>query len=115
MQHFFCVTVFICLAVAFQLLGCSENTDDETTEEMDSTSLETVITEPIQTKPTPEDTFAKLKTLFPKPIFDEEFITLSEVTASKTYLDFLAQEYQTEKPFKTLTEYLTTMAPDPER
>lgn len=115
MQHFFCVTVFICLAVAFQLLGCSENIDDETTEEMDSTSLETVITEPVQTKPTPEDTFAKLKTLFPKPIFDEEFITLSEVTASKTYLDFLAQEYQTEKPFKTLMEYLTTMAPDPER
>lgn len=115
MQHFFRVTVLICLAVAFQLLGCSENTDDETMEEMDSTSLETVITEPVQTKPTPEETFEKLKTLFPKPIFDEEFTTLSEVTASKTYLDFLSQEYRTEKPFKTLAAYLDVAQPDPER
>lgn len=115
MQHFFPVTVCICLAVAFQLLGCAENTDDETMEEMDSTSLETIITEPIQTKPTPEGTFEKLKTLFPKPIFDEEFTTLGEVATSKTYLDFLAQEYRTEKPFKTLAAYLDVAQPDPER
>ena len=89
MQHFLRATVFIFLVVALQLLGCSESTDTDTTEETDSTSVATLITEPVPSKPTPEETFGKLKTLFPKPIFDEEFITLSEVTASKTYLDFL--------------------------
>ena len=53
--------------------------------------------------------------MFPKPIFDEEFATLNEVTTSKIYLDFLAQEYQTERPFKTLAEYLNVAQPDPER
>ena len=115
MQHFLRSTVLILLVVALQLLGCSENTDTDTTEGTDSTSVATLITEPVPSKPTPEETFGKLKTLFPKPIFDEEFITLSEVTASKTYLDFLAQEYRTEKPFKTLAEYLDMAQPDPER
>lgn len=115
MQNFSRSTIFILLAIAFQLLGCSEDTDNDTVEDTDTSSVETLIAEPIVTKPTPEDTFAQLKTLFPKPIFDEEFTTLSEVTASKTYLDFLAQEYQTEKPFKTLAEYLNVAEPDPER
>lgn len=114
MQHIFRATVFIFFAIAFQLLGCSEGTDD-TAEEMDITSLETVITEPIPAKPTPEETFAKLKSLFPKPIFDEVFTTLGEVTASKTYLDFIDQEYRTEKPFKTLAAYFDMAQPDPER
>ena len=30
-------------------------------------------------------------------------------------MDFLVQEYQTEKPFKTLEEYLNVAQPDPER
>ena len=86
MQHSLCFTVFILFAIAFQLLGCSE------------------------------DTFAKLKMLFPNPILDGDFSTLGEVTDSKTYLDFLAQEYRTEKPFKTLAEYLSVAPPpDPER
>ena len=105
----------ILFVIAFQLLGCSENTNNDTTEETDSTSPATLITEPVPTKPTPEDTFAKLKALFPKPILDAEFTTLSEVTTSKTYLDFLTQEYRTEKPFKTLGEYLDVAQPDPER
>lgn len=109
------MTIFIFLVIGFQLLGCSETTDNDTSEEIDTSSAATLITEPIPIKPTPEETFEKLKTLFPKPIFDEEFTTLGEVTTTKTYLDFLTQEYRTEKPFKTLTEYLTTIAPDPER
>ena len=108
-------TIIILLTIAFQLLGCSEDTDNNTVEDTDPSSVETLIAEPIVTKPTPEDTFAQLKTLFPKPIFDEEFTTLSEVTASKTYLDFLAQEYPSEKPFETLEEYLSVAQPDPER
>ena len=115
MQHLSCMTIFIFLVIGFQLLGCSETTDNDTSEEIDTSSAATLITEPIPIKPTPEETFEKLKTLFPKPIFDEEFTTLGEVTTTKTYLDFLTQEYRTEKPFKTLTEYLTTIAPDPER
>ena len=103
-------TVFILFAIiTLQLLGCSEDPDTDTT------SVKKVIAEPIPAKPTPEDTFAKLKTIFPRPIFDEEFTTLIEVTASKTYLDFLTQEYRTEKPFKTLADYLEVAKPDPER
>ena len=107
MQHFFS-TVFILFAIAFQLLGCSERRDD------DPNQVETPISEPVSVKPTPENTFAKLKTLFPKPILDEDFITLRAVTTSKTYLDFLTQTYQTEKPFGTLAEYLNAAPPDPE-
>ena len=110
MQHSLCFTVFILFAIAFQLLGCSEDTDNDTA------PVETFIAEPIPFKPTPEDTFAKLKMLFPNPILDGDFSTLGEVTDSKTYLDFLAQEYRTEKPFKTLAEYLSVAPPpDPER
>ncbi len=115
MQPFLRSTIFILFAIVFQLLGCSEDPDIDMSEEVGATPTETVVSEPVATKPTPEDTFAKLKTLFPKPIFDEEFATLNEVTTSKIYLDFLAQEYQTEKPFKTLAEYLNVAQPDPER
>ena len=106
-------TVFILVAIAFQLLGCSEDPDNDTTEKMDTASVGTLIAEPIP--PTPEETFAKLKTLFPRPIFDGDFTTFGEVTTSKTYLDFLTEEYRTEKPFKTLAEYLDVAKPDPER
>ena len=109
MQHSLRFTVFILFALAFQLLGCSEDPDTDTT------SVEKVIAEPIPPKPTPEDTFAKLKMLFPKPIFDVDFTRLDEVTTSKTYLDFVTQEYRTKKPFKTLAEYLEVAKPDPER
>ena len=110
MQHALRFTVFILLATAFQLLGCSEDTDNDTA------PVETFISESIPTKLTPEDTFAKLKTLFPKPIFDGDFSTLGKITTSKTYLNFLVQEYRTEKPFKTLAEYLNVAPPsDPER
>ena len=102
-------TVFIFLAIAFQLLGCSEDPDTDTT------SVEKLVAEPIPPKPTPEDTFTKLKMLFPKPIFDGDFTMLDEVTTSKTYLDFLTQEYRTTKPFETLADYLDVAKPDPER
>lgn len=109
-------TVFILFAITtLQLLGCSEDPDNDTTEEMDTASVGTLIAEPIPPKPTPEDTFAKLKILFPKPILDGDFTTLDEVTASKTYLDFLTQEYRTGKPFRTLADYLDVAKPDPER
>lgn len=102
-------TVFILFAIAFQFLGCSEDPDNDTT------SVEKLVAEPIPAKPTPEDTFAKLKMLFPKPIFDGDFTAMGKVTASKTYLDFLTQEYRTGKPFKTLGDYLDVAKPDPER
>ena len=109
MQHSLRFTIFILFAVAFQLLGCSEDPDTDTT------SVETFIAEPIPAKPTPEGTFAKLQTLFPRPIFDGDFTILGEVTTSKTYLDFLTQEYRTGTPFKTLADYLDVAKPDPER
>lgn len=116
MLHSLRFTVFILFAIAFQLLGCSENPDNDTVKEMDPASVGVLTAEPIPPKPTPEDTFSKLKSIFPRPIFDEEFTTLIEVTASKTYLDFLTQEYRTKEPFETLAEYLNVAPPpDPER
>lgn len=116
MQYFLRFTTFIVFAIAFQLLGCSEDPDNDITKEMDTVSVGTLIAEPIPPTPTPEDTFAKLKTLFPNPILDGDFSTLGEVTTSKTYLDFLTQEYRTKEPFKTLPEYLNVAPPpDPER
>ena len=115
MQYSLRFTVLILIAIAFQLLGCSEDPDDDTMEEVDTASVGTLIAEPIPPKSTPEDTFRKLKTLFPRPIFDQEFTKLGEVTTSKTYLDFLTQEYRTKKPFKTLADYLNVAEPDPER
>ena len=109
MQHSLRFTVFILFAIVFQLLGCSEDPDTDTM------SVEKLIAEPIPLKPTPEDTFAKLKMLFPKPIFDGDFTVMGKVIASKTYLDFLTQEYRTEKPFRTLADYLNVAKPDPER
>ncbi len=109
MQHSLRFTVFMLFVIAFQLLGCSEDPDTDTT------SVEKLIAEPIPPKPTPEDTFAKLKVLFPKPIFDGDFTIMGKVTASKTYVDFLTQEYRTAKPFKTLADYLDVAKPDPER
>ena len=109
MQHSLRFTVFILLAIAFQLLGCSEDPDN------DATFVEKLIAEPIPPKPTSEGTFTKLKMLFPKPIIDGDFTVMGKVTTSKTYLDFLTQEYRTEKPFKTLEEYLDVAKPDPER
>ena len=109
MQHSLRFTVFIFFAIAFQLLGCSEDPDNDTT------SVEKFTAAPIPAKPTPEDTFAKLKMLFPKPIFDGDFTAMGKVTTSKTYLDFLTQEYRTEKPYKTLADYLNVAKPAPER
>ena len=115
MQHSLRFTVFILFAIVFQLLGCSEDPNNDITEEMDPASG-ILTAESIPPKPTPEDTFSKLKTIFPRPIFDEEFTTLIEVTASKTYLDFLTQKYRTKEPFETLAEYLNVAPPpDPER
>ena len=109
MQHSLRFTVFILFAIVFQLLGCSEDTDTDTA------SVERFTPEPIPSKPTPEDTFAKLQMLFPEPIFDGDFTAMGKVTTSKTYLDFLTQEYRTGKPFKTLADYLDVAKPDPER
>ena len=106
--------VFAGIAIAMLCqLSCSP--DEQQTQSENPITVGTLIAEPIPTKPTPEDTFGKLKSIFPRPIFDEEFTTLIEVTVSKTYLDFLTQEYRTAKPFKTLGEYLDVAKPDPER
>ena len=109
MQHSLWFTIFVIFAIAFQLLGCSEDTDNDTA------TVERLVPEPIPPKPTPEDTFRKLKVLFPNPILDGDFTALGEITTSKTYLDFLTQEYRTAKPFKTLADYLDVAKSDPER
>ena len=62
-----------------------------------------------------EDTFSKIKVLFPHRMLDEKFQTLQELTVTRTYLDFLSQEYSAEKSFQTFDAFLETAPPDSER
>lgn len=62
-----------------------------------------------------QETFTKLRDMFPDPLLDEHFKTLKHVTGSKVYLDFLKQEYPTDEPFKTLAEFIKVASPDVER
>lgn len=73
------------------------------------------IKEPKTRERTHGDTFSKLKLLFPHRMLDEKFQTLRELTATRTYLDFLSQEYPAEKPFQTFDAFLETAPPDSQR
>ena len=64
---------------------------------------------------TQEEAFSKIKSLYPNAVLDEEFRTLKDLTTTQTYLDFLSQEYHTEKPFQTYENFLETAQPDQER
>ena len=80
-----------------------------------------VIADPIEVKEseprelTPEETFSKLKALFPHRMLDENFQTLQALTATRTYLDFLSQEYPTAEAFQTYDVFLETAPPDSQR
>ena len=65
--------------------------------------------------PTENTVFTELREKYQNPILDADFKTLKEITASKTYLDFLKQEYPTGKPFKTLEEFIKVAPPTVER
>lgn len=67
--------------------------------------------------PTPAENavFTELREKYQNSILDVDFKTLKEITASKTYLDFLKQEYPTDKPFKTLEEFVKVASPTVER
>lgn len=60
-----------------------------------------------------QETFMKLREMFPNPILDEDFKTLKQVTGSKVYLDFLKQAYPTEKPFETLNGFMAAQMTAP--
>lgn len=72
---------------------------------------------PAEDIPTPTENavFKTLREKYQNPVLDADFKTLKEVTASKTYLDFLKQEYPTSKPFKTLEEFIKVAPPSVER
>lgn len=118
MQNFAVFTAFILFASVFQFTGCSDSAPDIVTpkgEEL-TAQVETLAPEPVKTEPIPVTrTFVRLRNLFPPPIVDADFTTLREVTNSQPYLDFLAQEFPTEKPFQTFETYLEAAAPDEER
>ena len=115
MQYSLSLTLMVC-AMVFQLLGCSENTDVATVEEVNTTLVETLEAEPISTKITPESVFKRLQNQFVGRLENQgDFIGLRNATSSRTYLDFLAEVYPTEKPVKTLEEYFQIAPPDAER
>ena len=111
MQHFLRLTVCV-LFVTCHLLGCQDPVDVPSKEETDPVeSLKPVsITGPL----TAEEVFAKLRLVFPNAILDDDFKTLRKVTTSKTYLDFIRQEYPTGPRFQTFEEYFQR-APNAER
>ncbi len=118
MKRFFCLATFLLLAIASQLLGCTDTTPDivKASDEETTAPVETLAPEPIATKPTPaEGTFEALRRKYPTVILDDNFVTLRKVTASDIYTDFLTQEFPTDEPFQTYEEYLQVSPPDPER
>ncbi len=117
MQNFLRFTTVILFAIAFQFTGCGDAPPDIVAPKGEETTaqVQTLAPEPIATKPTPENTFARLRNLFPLPIVNADFTTLRKVLDSDTYLDFLTQEFPTEEPFQTFEAYLEVASPDEER
>lgn len=118
MQNFLRFTMFILVAIGFQLLGCIDTSPDITEAVGGETTAPVEILDPgpIATEPTPaEDIFPTLRRMFPKTILDADLKTLREVTRSQPYLDFLTQESPREAPFQTFDEYLESAPPDVER
>jgi len=103
MQRFLIFAVFMPFAISFQLLGCIDTLPDLTEVVGAEETIET------------DGTFARLRNMFPNAILDDDFQTLREVTASKTYLDFLRHAHPTAEPFQTYEEYLQVAPPDAER
>ena len=123
MQHVLRFTVLILFGFGLQLLGCSDAPSPMTAPDSEETAgpgttlaPEPLAPEPVAIEPTSaEETFARLRNLFPQPIVDADFTTLRKVVDSNTYLDFLAREFPTEKPFQTFAAYLRGAPPDAER
>lgn len=90
-------------------MGCKDAMIDTTVDDPPE------VDDPVPRKLTPEETFSKLKLLFPNRIIDENFQKLRELTTTKTYLDFLSQAYSTEKPFQTFDAFIETVEPDHQR
>ena len=114
MRHVLRLTVLLLFGLGLQLLGCSDAPSPMTAPDSEETAgpgttlaPEPLAPEPVAIEPTSaEETFARLRNLFPQPILDEGFTTLREVTNSQPYLDFLAQEFPTDVPFRTYEVYL---------
>ena len=124
MQTFLRFTVFILFAIGSQLLGCVDTPPDimemeavggATTVQVETLGPGPIVTEPPRAEDTAEDTFVKLRRMFPNAILDDALKTLREVTRSQPYLDFLTQESPIEEPFQTFDEYLEVAPPDVER
>ena len=109
MQHVLRLTMLILFGLGWQLLGCSDAPAPMTAPDSGETAGPGAILapEPVAIEPTSaEETFSKLRNLFPQPILDEGLTTLRDVTNSQPYLDFLAREFPTDAPFRTYEAYL---------
>ena len=107
MRHFLQFAFFILVAIC-SLLGCQDASTDILREEKPpavAAQDDTQPPEPIATQPTPADTFARLRNVFPETMRDADFTALRKVTRSRRYLEFLAQEYPTAPPVETLEAY----------
>ena len=107
MRHFLQFAFLILFAIC-SVLGCQDTSTDILLEEepfIVAAQDETQPPEPIATKPTPADTFVRLRNVFPKTMLDADFAALRKVTRSKHYLDFLGREYPTQPPVETPEAY----------
>lgn len=120
LRHFFQIRVssiiylLLVFLMAVHLLGCQDNEKLSQLVE-DAAVTEEPEAESVASRPTPEDTFSKLRQEFPNEILDKDFNTLKKVTTSKNYLDFLALTYPAAVPFETLDVFLHVAPPDSER
>ena len=112
MQHFLTITVCVLYATCY-LLGCGDPVDTSSRAEIEpvATLNPTAMTGAL----TAEETFAKLRVVFPNTILDANFKTLRQVTMSQTYLDFIQHAYPIQSPFQSLEEYFQVAPPDAER
>ena len=107
MRHFLQYAFLILFAIC-SLLGCQDTSTDILLEEEPSIVAaqdETQPPESIATKPTPEVTFARLRSVFPETMLDADFTALRKVTRSRLYRDFLGREYPTQPPVETPEAY----------
>ena len=118
MQHVLRLTVLLLFGLGLQLLGCIDAPSPMTAPDIGETTRPGAVQAPeraaIELTPA-EKTFARLRNLYPQPIVDADFTTLRKVVDSNTYLDFLAREFPTEKPFQTFAAYLRGTPPEAER
>ncbi len=109
----FSVIFFLIFSPCFLFfIGCGSDPEpDALLVEEPSVSIEAQPMRPL----TPDETFVKLKALYPNDVLGEELETLGALTETRTYLNFLSHTYGVEEAFLTFADFLEIAQPDPQQ